>query len=80
MSYITIKGYKYEKDLIELARNLTSGRGEYQISKEEVLTLFEHVRDGRGETEIEKRTLTYIRNEFQFTEAAKDLFDEMISE
>ena len=78
MAYVSIGGVQYEKELIELAKKLITGRGEYEISKEEVLTLFESTSDGRGTTETERRTLMYIRNGFPFTDAAKELFDEMI--
>lgn len=78
MAYVSIDGVQYEKELIELAKTLITGRGEYQISKEEVLTLFESTSDGKGTTETERRTLMYIRNGFSFTEAASQLFDEMI--
>jgi len=34
------------------------------------------VNDGPGVTDTEKRTLEYIRNNFEFTEAAAKDFDE----
>ena len=78
MAYQSIDGVLYEKELLDLADNLTSGRGEYKISKEEVLQLFESTKDGKGTTETERRTLLYIREKFPFTEAAAQLFNEMI--
>jgi hypothetical protein len=78
MSYQSIDGILYEKELLDLAEQLTSGRGEYKISKEEVLQLFESTKDGKGTTDTERRTLLYIKEKFPFTEAAMELFNEMI--
>ena len=78
MSYLSIDGVLYEKELLELADKLTTGRGEYKISMEEVHELFKSTQDGKGTTETEKRTLLYIRDSYEFTPAAAQLFDEMI--
>lgn len=78
MSYLSIDGVLYEKELLELADKLTTGRGEYKISMEEVHELFKSTQDGKGMTETEKRTLLYIRDSYEFTDAAAQLFDEMI--
>ena len=78
MSYQSIDGILYEKELLDLAEQLTSGRGEYKISKEEVLQLFESTKDGKGTTDTERRTLLYIKEKFPFTEAAMELFNQMI--
>ena len=78
MSYQSINGILYEKELLELADKLTSGRGEYKISIDEVHELFKSTQDGKGMTETEKRTLIYIREKYEFTDAAAQLFDEMI--
>lgn len=77
MAYITIDGVNYEKELIELAKEHTTGKGEGKISKDEVKDLFKSAEDGRSVTETEKRTLGYIRKNFEFTEASAKLFDEM---
>ena len=78
MSYQSIDGVLYEKELLELADKLTTGRGEYKISMDEVHELFKSTTDGKGTTETEKRTLLYIRENYEFTAAAAQLFDEMI--
>jgi hypothetical protein len=78
MSYLSIDGVLYEMELLELADKLTTGRGEYKISMEEVTELFDSTSDGKGTTETERRTLLYIRENYQFTDAAAKLFDEMI--
>ncbi len=76
MAYQSIDGVKYEKELLDLAKKHTTGRGEGKLSKEEVADLLKSASDGQGVTETEKRTLEYIRNNFVFTDAAARDFDE----
>ncbi len=76
MAYQTIDGVKYEKELLDLAKEHTTGRGEGKLSKDEVADLLKSASDGQGVTETEKRTLEYIRNNFVFTDAAARDFDE----
>ena len=76
MAYVTIDGEKYEKELLELAKHHTTGRGEGKLSKDEVEDLFKSALDGQGVTDTEKKTLGYIRKNFVFTDAAAKLFDE----
>ncbi len=75
MAYVTIDGNKYEKELIDLATHHTTGQGEGKLSKDEVKELFESAHDGPGVTEIEKATLAYIRQTYEFTDAAAADFD-----
>ncbi|PSJ44382.1 hypothetical protein C7H85_13740 [Zobellella endophytica] len=75
MAYVTIGGEKYEKELIELATAHTTGRGEGKISKEEAADLLKSAQDGQGVTDIERSTLHYIRQHFEFTDAAASYFD-----
>lgn len=79
MAYVIIDGEKYEKELLDLAKEHTTGRGEGKLSKDEVEDLFKSASDGRGVTETELKTLHYIRAKFDFTEAAAKLFDEKIA-
>jgi len=79
MAYVTIDGEKYEKELLDLAKEHTTGRGEGKISKDEVEDLFKSANDGQGVTETELKTLMYIRANSEFTEASSKLFDEKIS-
>ena len=76
MAYQSIDGIKYEKELLDLAKKHTTGRGEGKISKDEVVDLLKSAQDGQGVTETEKRTLKYIRENFDFTDAAARDFDE----
>ena len=76
MAYLTIDGIKYEKEILDLAKKHTTGRGEGKLSKNEVADLFKSASDGQGVTETEKRTLEYIRKNFEFTDAAAKDFDD----
>jgi len=76
MAYVTIDGEKYEKELLELAKKHTTGKGEEKLSKDEVADLFKSAADGQGVTDTEKNTLAYIRKNFVFTDAAAKDFDE----
>lgn len=80
MAYTQIDGVKYEKELLDLAKEHTTGKGEGKISKDEVLDLIASAQDGQKVTEIELATLKYIRNTFDFTDAAARLFDEKVSQ
>jgi len=75
MAYENIDGVKYEKELLDLAKEHTTGRGGEKLSKAEVADLFKSARDGQSVTETEKRTLKYIRENFVFTDAAAKDFD-----
>lgn len=75
MAYVTIDGVKYEKELIELAKEHTTGRGEGKISKDEAADLINSAKDGAGVTDTEMATLKYIRANFDFTDAAAAQFD-----
>lgn len=79
MAYTQIDGVKYEKELLDLAEKHTTGKGEGKISKDEVLDLIASAQDGSTVTEIELATLHYIRNNFEFTDAAASLFDEKVA-
>ena len=75
MAYVQIEGVQYEKELLDLAKEHTTGKGEGKLSKDEVQILFKSANDGQGVTETEKRTLAYIRENFEFTDASAILFD-----
>jgi hypothetical protein len=74
--YESIDGVQYEKALLDLARQHTTGRGEQNLSKDEVAELFASAADGQGVTDTERTTLAYIRAHFSFTDAAAADFDQ----
>lgn len=78
MAYVTIDGVKLEKELLELAKKHTTGRGESRISKDEAQELIDSANDGVKITDTEMATLKYIRENFTFTEPAAAIFDKVL--
>jgi len=75
MAYVTIDGQKYEKELLDLAKHHTTGKGEGKISKDEAADLIKSAQDGVKVTDTEMATLKYIRSTFDFTDAGAAFFD-----
>jgi len=72
--YKTIDGNKYDGKLIELAEKLTAGAGDGRLSKDDATVLLDAVKDGNVYTDIEKDTVAYLRDNFNWTDAADELF------
>ncbi len=72
--YKTIDGVKYDGELLELAEQLTSGAGDGRLSKDDAAKLLEAVVDGNSYTDTEKETMSYIRDNYKWTEAADEWF------
>jgi len=68
--YEIINDVKYDKELLDKARELITGRGDGRISEEDAKILVEETKDGNKVTEIEKQTLQYIMENFNCTEPA----------
>jgi len=80
MAYQTNDGEQYEKELLDLARQHTTGTNEQNLSVDEVAELFASAADGQGVTDTEKKTLAYIRRTFSFTAAAASAFDQRFAQ
>ncbi|MEI1279380.1 OmpA family protein [Leptospira venezuelensis] len=72
--YVTIKGKKYDRGLIELAEKATSGKKDGRISIADAKKLLNAVKDNNTYTDIEKKTIEYVRENFQFTTKADEWF------
>ncbi|TGL31582.1 OmpA family protein [Leptospira koniambonensis] len=72
--YVTIKGKKYDRGLIELAEKATSGKKDGRISIADAKKLLNAVKDNNTYTDIEKKTMEYVRENFQFTAKADEWF------
>lgn len=72
--YVEIDGKKYDKKLIELADELTQSAGDGRISKADADKLLQGVMDGDSYTDVEKDTIKYIREKYNWTEAADEHF------
>lgn len=72
--YKEIDGKKYDRGVLEFAEECTSGAGDGRISKADAEKLFEMVADGDSYTDIEKDTVSYVRENFKWTDAADEWF------
>jgi len=72
--YRVIDGEKYDDELLKAAEEAVAGRGDGRISIEDAKALLEKVMDGNSYTDIEKATVSYIRDNFKWTEEADNWF------
>lgn len=72
--YVTIKGKKFDRGLIELADSSTSGKRDGRISVSDAKKLLNAVKDNNTYTDIEKKTMEYIRENYKFTDKADEWF------
>lgn len=72
--YKEIDGKKYDRDLLEAAEELVQGAGDGRLSKADAGVLLEKVKDGNSYTDVEKETVSYIRENFKWTDAADEWF------
>ena len=70
--YKMIEGIRYDRKLLELADDLTQGKGDGRLSLKDVQQLHEATLDGRGTTTVELWTLDYITTAFNVTDKALD--------
>ncbi|MEL6628929.1 MAG: hypothetical protein AAFQ83_00345 [Bacteroidota bacterium] len=78
--YLYRDGQRYDRQLLELATQLTEGRGDGRISKEDAHKILESARDGKGITPTEHLTLLYIQNTFHLTQPAQEIFFQALVE
>jgi hypothetical protein len=67
--FMEIKGKKYDRELIEIAQELTEKEEEIKLGGSK--KLFLKIKDYDDYTDIEKRTVSYIRKKFKFTSEAR---------
>ena len=67
-TFMEIKGKKYDRELIEIAQELTEKKEEIKLEGSK--KLFLKIKDYDDYTDIEKRTVSYIRKKFKFTSEA----------
>lgn len=72
--YKTIDGNKYKAELLELADKLTAGAGDGRLSQADAEQLMAAVKDGGIYTDIEKDTMSYVRDNYNWTDAADEWF------
>ena len=74
--YKIINGIRYDRALLDAADSYTKGRGEWQISLQEIQSLYTIATDAKTVTETEWRTLRYIVQNYPLTESAQKWFEE----
>jgi len=72
--YKEIDGKKYDGELLELAEKLIKGQGDGRISMADAEKLLAEVKDAGKYTDIEKDTMSYIRDNFKWTDEADEWF------
>ena len=72
--YKTIDGKKYKGELIDLAEKMASGAGDGRISMADAEELYKAVEDGNTYTDVEKDTMAYVRENYNWTDAADEWF------
>jgi hypothetical protein len=74
-----INGVRYDRELLETADGLTTGRGDGRISIDDGRQLWDEAQDGKGVTETEYRTLQYIVDNYNCTDVAKGFLKSCIN-
>jgi hypothetical protein len=72
--YTKIKGKNYDGELIRTAERSVKGRGDGRISLQDAKKLLGSVKDAKGYSDIEKKTMKYIRDNYDFTREADRWF------
>ncbi|MEX1003478.1 MAG: hypothetical protein WDZ35_15270 [Crocinitomicaceae bacterium] len=72
--YKQIDGKKYDAKILELADKLCAGQGDGRLSVDDAGQLIKAVDDGGIYTDIEKDTMSYIRDNYNWTDAADEWF------
>lgn len=78
--YKTIKGVRYDKEMLETADESVKGKKDGKISINDSKKIIDQALDGPGITEIESKTLQYIYDNYNFTPAAKKHFAEYLTD
>jgi len=80
VGYIVVDGQRYDRSLVELARELQAAKkGGGMLGKAEAAKLLADARDGPGVTETERETLRWVCASFGMTRAARSYLLEQCS-
>ncbi|MEO1216570.1 MAG: hypothetical protein AAFY45_23755 [Bacteroidota bacterium] len=77
--YKHIDGQKFDRALLELAESMVAEKGDGRISLKDAKKISEAVFDQQGATEIERDTIRYIKENLNWTDAAKSWFADYAS-
>lgn len=76
--YKIINGQRYDRQLLETARQLTEGRGDGRISQQDAEIIWNSVRDAGNITATEKRTLSFLLAQLRWSEKALEWIKSLI--
>ena len=76
--YKQIDGVKYSRKLIDWADESVSGQGDGRISTDEAKELFEFLSADNRYSDLEKKTIKYIRENYNWTDAADSFLRDTI--
>ncbi len=70
--YKQIDGKKYDRAMVEFCDEAVAGAGDGRISKADAEKLLELVKDGNRYSDVEKDSMKYIRENYNWTDAADE--------
>ena len=76
--YKQVEGKKLDARILTIAEESVKGSGDGRISKPDAEKIFASVADGNIYTETEKETIQFIHNNYNWTDAAWDWFNEQL--
>ena len=72
--YKTIDGVQYDGKILDLADELKDGQGDGRLSVDDAGQILAIVKDAGVYTDVEKATISYIRENYNWTNAADEWF------
>jgi nucleoid-associated protein YgaU len=78
--YKKIDGKNYDRAMIEKAESSIKGKGDGRISLSDARNLIKLIKDGGRITDIEKKTLSYILENYKFTDTAIKYIEKTLTE
>ncbi len=78
--YKKIGGKNYDRAMLDIAEGSVAGKGDGRISLADSRYIVKQIKDGGKITDIEKRTLSYILENFKLTETALKHIEKSLSD
>jgi len=78
--YKQIEGIRYDRALLEAAKEAVSGRGDGRVSRDDAEKLFTLVTDGGRYTAAEEATVAWIKDNLNWTDKASGWFDQALQQ
>ncbi len=72
--YKQINGKRYKAITLKMADESIAGKGDGRISTEDANKIFDTISDGKAYTQVEKDTMRYLRENYNWTDSADELF------